>query len=87
MFVTGEKCLKITFNSDIAVLQSHPGCRQTLQTLENICVQYTSLQKSHHNHFNMFINKKEKNDVKMIIPFCIANHITISLQITAIRYF
>ncbi len=37
----------------------------------------------------MFINEKENIDVKMIIPPCIANHITlaISLQIVAIRYF
>ncbi len=47
------------------------------------------MQESDHNHFNMFIHEKEKNDIKMIVPSGIANHIVIaiSLQIITIRFF
>lgn len=49
----------------------------------------TSLQKSHHNHPNVFLIGKRKADVKCIVPCNAANHITITilLKIATIRFF
>ncbi len=52
-------------------------------------VLYRSLQKSHHDHFNMFFIESENNHVNMIIPSNVTNLIAIavSVQIVAISTF
>ena len=35
----------------------------------------------------MFFNENENNDVKMIIPINISNHIAVAVKIIAIQYF
>ncbi len=85
----GEKCLKIPFNSNIAGLQSRRGLHITFYGLKEASLFGTYLCKNQTIIILMFINEKKKNDVKMIVPSSIANHvvIAISLQIIAIRYF
>ncbi len=91
IFVTGKKCVKISFNLNIAVLQSFPGLHVIFYRLKKTSL-FSLVQipaKICHYRVEMFVSEKENTDVKIIIPSSIANHIAIAvlLQIIAIRYF
>ncbi len=83
-YVKGAMCLsKYHFNRNIVVLLSCPGLHMVF------IVWYRSLQKSHHNHFNMLCKENENNDVNLVSPSYVTNCITIALsvQINVMRYF
>ncbi len=82
------KCVsKMSFNSNIAVLQSCLGPHISFYRLKKTSVFGQDLCNNHYNHFNIFLNENEFKDLKIIISSYIAIPIAISVQIITIRYF
>ncbi len=73
----GEKCLKIPFHSNVAVLQSRPGLHIIFYRLKEASLFGTGPRKNHIIIILMFINEKEKNHLKMSIPSSIVQIVTL----------